>query len=266
MSFSASAALGRAATNVGRGFGSYLATQGVCAVAGIPLGLLAWPVLLAVRTDPPLMNAVGAALSLAGLLFAFLGACLGIVVADAVERGERQTWRKAWRRAAPRMGAFLGFSLLSTLSAVGVLLAALALSIPLGTGPLMVLAALPFAIWLFVVWSVAGPLVVLERQGPIESMRRSALLTAGSRGSIFLAFAFVALLLLVPAVALFGVFGPPSVEPGGTPGSRIAADLLWLVVQTAGGFLLSALVVQLHSRLAKERREGGPQGPAPVGA
>jgi Membrane domain of glycerophosphoryl diester phosphodiesterase len=112
---------------------------------------------------------------LAGLLTAVIGR--GVL-------GHRITAGQAWRIAAPRLPALIGaafavIGLLTGLWAVlGLILFALHLAgaptaAIVGFGALGFFPFLALTIWLAVMLSLAAPAVVLERQGPLQSLRRS---------------------------------------------------------------------------------------------
>jgi hypothetical protein len=71
-------------------------------------------------------------------------------------------------------------------------------------------------LWLNVVWGVVGPVVVLEGKDALASIRRSAELTTGRRGKIFVILLIVILMQVAMSVTsflfqrAFGVTGSPA--------------------------------------------------------
>jgi hypothetical protein len=102
-------------------------------------------------------------------------------------------------------------------------------------------------------WSVAAPALVMEGRGIQGSMGRSADLTQGRRGSIFLLFLVLWILVVVCEAAMIGVAGgfrgllamPPAVTLIATPLLATLTNAVWPV-------LMAALFQQL-----RDSREGG---------
>jgi len=112
--------------------------------------------------------------------------------------------------------------------------------------PAIAILLLASGIWIALAWSLAIPVAVIEKQGPLDSIPRSSQLTKGSRGAIFvilllvgtIAFIFYFVLILVPTIALFiyiGLQGQKTAPSG--------IDALALIA----GFLSSTLVMPLST-------------------
>ncbi|MFI9206365.1 hypothetical protein [Streptomyces sp. NPDC053048] len=125
----------------------------------------------------------------------FATAILTFVVSRAV-LGRPVTMREAWANARPRLLGMAGLFCLVPLLIVGSFVLGLAPGLVLGasgadegaTASLMLLggtAGLVAAVWLWIRYSLAAPALMLEKQGVIESMRRSAKLVQGAWGRIF---------------------------------------------------------------------------------
>jgi hypothetical protein len=106
---------------------------------------------------------------------------------------------------------------------------------------------------LFVMWSVAGPALVEERLGPVEALRRSYHLTAGSRWKIFglMLVAFVIYLIIWGLVALlaFVMLGELSEisDQASMPTTLLIVNTLsQTVISALWGVLLSSVYVQLR--------------------
>jgi hypothetical protein len=124
---------------------------------------------------------------LAGLLTAVIGRAV---------LGQRVTLRQAWQIAAPRLPALIGaaFALLGILVGIWAVLAGILVGLHLAgasAGTLVavgVLTGIPLLVlttWLAVRFSLATPAVVLERQGPLRSLRRSGRLVSRSFWRVF---------------------------------------------------------------------------------
>jgi hypothetical protein len=124
---------------------------------------------------------------LAGLLTAVIGRAV---------LGQRISMRQAWQIAAPRLPALIGavFALIGILIGLWVVLLVIVLVLylagaPTGTliavGVLGSLPTLAATVWLWIRFSLATPAVVLERQGPIQSLRRSGQLVKRSFWRVF---------------------------------------------------------------------------------
>jgi hypothetical protein len=145
---------------------------------------------LAVLGAPALVSIVLAILMqsiLAGLLTAVIGR--GVL-------GHRITAREAWRIAAPRLPAVIGaaFAVVGILVGLWALLGLVLLGLYLagapsalivGLGVLGFFPALVLTIWFGVMLTLATPAVVLERQGPLQSLRRSWRLVSRSFWRVF---------------------------------------------------------------------------------
>ncbi|MER8069502.1 hypothetical protein ABTZ59_14555 [Streptomyces sp. NPDC094034] len=198
---------------------------------------------------------------------AFVQATCPSVVRSAV-LGHPTTFGAVWRRALARFPAVLGAALLSGL--IAVLPAALLLLgfvitlitsiamdgspahlfwlIPLGF--LGALALTPPAIWLWVRFSLAPAVAVIESRGPLAALRRSADLVRGDWwricGISLLAFAmasFAGLVLqqLVNALtAVGGLLTPSTLGDDPTAGQILVAVSGYLVL-----FMVAQLITQL---------------------
>jgi hypothetical protein len=173
---------------VAPGAGSTSTMAGVFAsIAGAVLFLIALPILLAATA---LANA---AMSHAAAQV-YLGQPINI-------RGSyRAVWERGWRfiglfvfeTLVVWVAPFAAWSILLLFSAA---LAALAQSAGIGSGGLFILSALvaiagliSYGFWMAIRISLAFPAAVVEQIGSWGALRRSALLTHGSRGRILLLF------------------------------------------------------------------------------
>ncbi|MCZ7459932.1 DUF7544 domain-containing protein [Streptomyces sp. WMMC940] len=120
----------------------------------------------------------------------FTTALLTVVISRSV-LGRDVTLSDAWREARPRLPQLLGLTLLLPLIAAAVLGLGLLPGLLLGSEGGAVLAALGgiagavVAVWLMVRFALASPALMLERQGVVQSMRRSAKLVRGAWWRVF---------------------------------------------------------------------------------
>ncbi|WP_329165337.1 hypothetical protein OG709_07545 [Streptomyces sp. NBC_01267] len=145
----------------------------------------------------PLVITFGAVVLVALLLqmvcTGMMYATCGTVLQEAV-LGRPTTYRAVWRRAWSRVPSVIGALLLSGLAvlvpvllvagvAVGLVFAAASqhnTPLAITVGVLGGVALLPLVIWLGVLFGLAPAAVVLERQGPVGALRRSARLVRGA--------------------------------------------------------------------------------------
>jgi hypothetical protein len=148
-----------------------------------------------------LTRAMGDTLLSSGLVL--LVTLLGTIVATALLTsvtsraviGKPVTTGEAWRDARPQLAKLFGLTLLLPLIAVAVLGAGAAPGLlVVAAGPneagaaLAVLGAFAagfVALWLMIRFSLASPALMLEKQGVVKSMRRSAKLVRGSWWRVF---------------------------------------------------------------------------------
>ncbi|MEV6654578.1 glycerophosphoryl diester phosphodiesterase membrane domain-containing protein [Streptomyces sp. NPDC051219] len=148
-------------------------------------------------------------------------AMLTMVVSRAV-LGRSVTIGEAWRESRPRLLRLAGLTVLLVVMmvavfAIGLLPGILARSWELGL--LGLLVALPVAVWLWVRYVLASPALMLEKQGVLASMRRSAKLVRGSWWRTFgiwllagILTGIVNAIIVVPFFVLGLVFGGGGME------------------------------------------------------
>ncbi|MFJ6481094.1 MULTISPECIES: oxidoreductase [unclassified Streptomyces] len=249
--------------------GVMLAVQGICLLA---MALLAGIAVAAVYDhiepvlDPPygrppsaehLTPFLVAAVTLFVLLLAvgllgmaMLTALCPAVLREAV-RGRPTTFRAMWDTALRRTPAVLGALALTGLIAGAPVLAALAVWIPVMIAstsggdpspgamlllPVLMLLALPVAVWLGTRLSLAPAAAVMEEAGPVIALRRSAALVKGQWWRIFgislvgsMIGMSVAYLIQMP-FQLIGMFGMlPLMVEGGEGATPSAGTIVGLV-------------------------------------
>ncbi|MFF8829912.1 hypothetical protein [Streptomyces sp. NPDC015131] len=130
-------------------------------------------------------------------------ALLTIVISRAV-LGRPVTLADAWREARPRLPQLLGLTLLLPLLSATVMAVGLVPGLLLGGTPagamltvLGGLAALVVMVWLLIRFSLSYSALMLERQGVMASLRRSAKLVQGAWWRVFGIMALTTLLMFL---------------------------------------------------------------------
>ncbi|AWI29098.1 hypothetical protein E3E14_23155 [Streptomyces sp. ICN441] len=196
------------------------------------------------------------AIALIGTLFTT--ALLTVVVSRSV-LGREVTLADAWREARPRLPQLLGLIVLLLLIAAAVLVVAVLPGLLLGSAGGAVLAVLGgiagavVTLWLMVRFALASPALMLERQGVIQSMRRSAKLVRGAWWRVFgillltmLLIFIVSLIIAIPfGLIAFAVDGEglSGMFSGGTP------DFGWpfLIITGIGAVIASAITYPISA-------------------
>ncbi|MET9422777.1 MULTISPECIES: glycerophosphoryl diester phosphodiesterase membrane domain-containing protein [unclassified Streptomyces] len=116
-------------------------------------------------------------------------ALLTVVISRSV-LGRPITLAEAWREARPRLPHLLGLTLLLPLGSAAIMTVGVLPGMLIGGAGVLLsvvggLAAITVIIWLMVRFALASPALVLERQGVITSLRRSAKLVQGAWWRIF---------------------------------------------------------------------------------
>ncbi|MEU8523066.1 hypothetical protein [Streptomyces sp. NBC_01216] len=185
-------------------------------------------------------------------------ALLTVVISRAV-LGRPVTVGTAWREARPRLLQLFGLTLLLPLMSVVIMCVGLLPGLLIGDAggyalaTLGGLAGLVAVVWLMVRFSLSSPALMLERQGVIRSLKRSAKLVQGSWWRIFgitlltqLLLLIVAMVISIPfaAVALIadGGFGHFLDDPG-------AATTGWsfLLITGVGGVITNAVIYPISA-------------------
>lgn len=111
-------------------------------------------------------------------------ALLTVVISRSV-LGRPVTLPEAWGEARPRLPHLLGLTLLLPLGSAAVMTVGVLPGLLIGGAGVLLsvpggLAAIAVIVWLMVRFALASPALVLERQGVIASLRRSAKLVQGA--------------------------------------------------------------------------------------
>jgi hypothetical protein len=220
-----------------------------------------------------------AIVALAFIIQIILTGLLTVVIGRGV-LGRRVSMGEAWRLALPRLPAILGAIVLTALCVLGPLAVVAVLVVVLVlahvyagavvVGILGGIAAFCVVVWFSVMFSLAAPAVVLERQGPASALGRSWRLVRGTFWRVFgilllaeIIVAVVSGVLQVPftlaetfaggSAGLFGLGG----TPGATPG--VAAVIIGAVGSIVAGAVsrpVSAGVTVLLYLDLRMRKEG----------
>ncbi|MEU7376469.1 hypothetical protein [Streptomyces albidoflavus] len=152
-------------------------------------------------TTDELLSAMGGALLDSGLVL--LVSLLGTIVATALLTmvtsravlGKPVSLSDAWRDARPQLTRLAGLTLLLPLIAIGLVAVAMVPGVLLGmasgsdaAAALLALGALAgaaVAVWLTIPFSLSSAALMLEKQGVVKAMQRSAKLVRGSWWRVF---------------------------------------------------------------------------------
>ncbi|MFI1469627.1 glycerophosphoryl diester phosphodiesterase membrane domain-containing protein [Streptomyces wuyuanensis] len=142
----------------------------------------------------------------------FTTALLTVVISRSV-LGRDVALSDAWREARPRLPQLLGLTLLLPLIAAAVLAVGLLPGLLLGSAggaalaTLGGIAAAVVTLWLMVRFALASPALMLERQGVVQSMRRSAKLVRGAWWRVFGILLLTVLLTFLVSLIITIPFG-----------------------------------------------------------
>jgi len=258
--------------NPGPMIGSAAIVGAFIAVVGAVYQLLAGPSLLpfldpataTAMSDEEALGALGAlgagglvTLAVSSIGIALLSGVLVLPVSRAVT-GQTMTFGEVWKATWPRFWALLGLVALAFVIAVGIYLVAIAVPALLAiihpafllllvlTLPALVLGLL----WVLVRSSIALPVLMLERTGPLASWRRVRTLVGGlwtgpfwrSVGIVLLAAVILTaaqLALSIPAALVSGALGAANPDD---PASALGLTPPQLLVTTISSIVASAVV------------------------
>ena len=200
---------------------------------------------------------------------------LTVVIGRSV-LGHKITAGEAWRIARPRLPALIGATLLIPLIiggiwlVLGLVLLVLGVAgapggLIAGVAVLGAIAAIVFSIWFAIMFRMAGPVVVLERDGPARSLARSWRLVQRSFWRVFGITLLAVLIVLVTAGVLQIPFGVLAGAAGGgnafLPGT--GGSFLGVVISAVGSIVAGAVARPISAGVAvllyvdlRMRREG----------
>ena len=168
-----------------------------------------------------------AIVALAFIVQIILTGLLTVVIGRGV-LGQRVSMGEAWRLALPRLPAILGAIVLNALCVLGPLAVVAVFVVVLAlahayAGAVVVailggLAAICADVWFGVMFSLAAPAVVLERQGPARALARSWRLVSRSFWRVFGILLLAGIIVLVVGAVLQVPFSLAEALAGGSAG------------------------------------------------
>ncbi len=198
------------------------------------------------------------------------------VVIGRLVLGHKITAGEAWRIARPRIPALVGATLLIPLILLGVwavyAVVLVILAVAHAPGALIgllagvgAIAAIVLTIWFSIMFRMAGPAVVLEREGPAQALARSWRLVRGSFWRVLGITLLAGLIVLVTAGVLQIPFGLLAAMAGGgnallpSTGGNVAS----ILISAVGGVVAGAVARPISAGVAvllyvdlRMRREG----------
>jgi len=212
---------------------------------------------------------------LAFIVDTVLTGLLTVVIGRSV-LGHKITAGEAWQIARPRLPALIGATLLIPLILIGlwvayaIVLLILALAHAPGAliGGLAVLGAIAgvvLTIWFTIMFRMAGPAVVLEREGPARALARSWRLVRGSFWRVLGITLLAGLIVLITAAVLQIPFSLLAALAGGgnamLPGT--GGNVAGILISAVGGVVAGAVARPISAGVAvllyvdlRMRREG----------
>ncbi|MBH1932721.1 glycerophosphoryl diester phosphodiesterase membrane domain-containing protein [Streptomyces sp. AV19] len=188
-----------------------------------------------------------------GLIGSIIAATMLTMVVSRAVLGQSITAGEAWRSSRPQLARMAGLLCLIPLLMVGVLALATAPGLllyaagaePVGAALVLfgALAGMAGTMWLWIRYCLAAPTLVLEKQGVIASMRRSAKLVRGAWWRIF-GVQILALLLLF-AVAMIVEIPVGIIQLIAAGDLESAASFSWtsVIIMGVGAVISSTLTL-----------------------
>ncbi|MFG2769494.1 hypothetical protein [Streptomyces sp. NPDC048350] len=193
------------------------------------------------------------------LMATLVSAALLTVVISRAVLGRPVSIGAAWREARPRLLQLLGLTLLLPLMGAAIMLVALLPGTLVGgaAGGLLValgaLGGMVAIVWLMVRFSLASPALMLERQGIVSSLKRSAKLVQGSWWRIFGITLLTQLLLFIMAMiiaipfAIIGIAADGEGFSGLLSGSTPEFGWTFLIITGIGGVVTNAIAYPISA-------------------
>ncbi|MEV6671661.1 hypothetical protein [Streptomyces sp. NPDC051162] len=224
-----------------------------------------------------LLDAIGSSLGGVGIAWAIglIGSIIAtgmlmVMVSHAI-LGRTTSIGEAWRSARPQLGRMCGLLVLLPLMVCGVLAVGLGIGLLVAAAgaesagaALALLGGLGSVVagaWLWIRYSLAVPALMLEKQGILASMRRSAKLVRGSWWRVFgVQLLAVALTFVVSMIAQMPVGVVESIVSGGsdsdtTSWSALIVAGVGAVISSTLAFPVTAAVTALLYTDQRIRRE-----------
>ncbi|WP_371636317.1 hypothetical protein OG988_23650 [Streptomyces zaomyceticus] len=193
------------------------------------------------------------------LMASLVSAALLTVVISRAILGKPVSLGSAWQEARPRLLQLVGLTLLLAALSAAIVMVGLLPGLLIGGSAGVALAilggfgALAAAVWLMIRFSLASPALMLERQGVIPSLKRSAKLVQGTWWRIFGITLLTQLLIFVFAMIVaipFTIIGI-AIDGDGFSGllSGTSTSFGWpfLIVTGIGGVITSAITYPISA-------------------
>ena len=200
---------------------------------------------------------------LIGILGTIISTALLTVVAGRAVLGRPVSIREAWQSARPRLPQMCGLLFLLPLMIAAVLCASVAPGVLLaladaesGGDALAALGGLAgavVAVWLWIRYSLAAPALMLERQGVIAAMRRSAKLVRGSWWRVCgIQLLAVVIVVVVGAIieiptSMVGTLVAGDSATNWLSGDSASVSWSFLIVTAIGGVIGSILTLPFNA-------------------
>jgi hypothetical protein len=230
---------------------------------------------LLTRVGEVLAPTAAVSIVLAFIVDTVLTGLLTVVIGRSV-LGYKISAGEAWRIARPRMAALVGATLLIPLILIGLWavygLVLVVLALVHAPGPLIgglaalgAITGIVLTVWFTIMFRMAGPAVVLEREGPARSLARSWRLVRRSFWRVLGITLLAGLIVVVTAGVLQIPFGLLSAVAGG--GSSLlpstGGNVAGILISAVGGVVAGAVARPISAGVAvllyvdlRMRREG----------
>ncbi|MFI2734633.1 hypothetical protein [Streptomyces sp. NPDC018711] len=185
-------------------------------------------------------------------------ALLTVVISRAV-LGRPVSLGSAWQEARPRLLRLLGLTLLISAAIVAVVAVGLLPGLLIGGGAGMALTligglgAIVAVVWLLIRFSLSSPALMLERQGVVQSLKRSAKLVRGSWWRVFgitvltwLLLSLFAMIIEIPFMVI-GFLLDSDGFSGLLSGTSTTFGWPFLIVTGIGGVITNAITYPISA-------------------
>ncbi|MBT2442844.1 hypothetical protein J7E93_22605 [Streptomyces sp. ISL-36] len=193
------------------------------------------------------------------LMATLVSAALLTVVISRAVLGRPVSVGAAWQEARPRLLQLLGLTLLLPLMSAAIMFVCMLPGLLLGDegGAALAgiggLAGFVLVIWLMIRFSLSSPALMLERQGVLHSMKRSAKLVQGAWWRIFgitlltqLLIFIVAMIIAIP-FATVGIAADGEGFSGILSGSDPEFGWAFLIITGIGGVITSSITYPISA-------------------
>ncbi|KIF74690.1 membrane protein [Streptomyces sp. 150FB] len=188
----------------------------------------------------------------------FTTAVLTMVISRSV-LGRPVTLKEAWLEAKPRLPQLLGLTLLLPVMAAAILAVCVLPGILVGSlagvglVTLGALGGLVVVLWLMIRFALASPALMLERQGVMASLRRSAKLVRGSWWRVFGVLCLAYLITLLVTLIIGVPFSLVAMAADGFSfSSLLSGDVpdygwVYLIITGIGSVIASSITLPINA-------------------